>query len=162
MEDTRLTANFTLAELTKTSTGLTNMPPSKSEIYSNLLRTAKMLQSLRDWLGKPIIVNSGYRSPAVNKAVGGASNSSHMYGLAADIVVDGMTPYELCLAIKKADVEFDQVIQEPNWVHFQIAKQGDTAGYVFRYYYKDLQGKVHYPMGLTQDRAHYQSTEYGS
>lgn len=128
MEDTRLTPNFTLAELTKTSTGITNMPPSKSEIYSNLLRTAKMLQALRDWLGKPIIVNSGYRSPAVNKAVGGASNSSHMYGLAADIWVKGLSPVQLATYIDASDIAFDKLIVEPTWVHLQVAKDGESSG----------------------------------
>ena len=128
MEDTRLTANFTLAELTKTSTGIPNQPPSKSEIYSNLLRTAKMLQSLRDWLGKPIIVNSGYRSPAVNKAVGGASNSSHMYGLAADIWVKGLSPVQLAAYIDSSDIAFDKLIVEPTWVHLQVAREGEFSG----------------------------------
>jgi uncharacterized protein YcbK (DUF882 family) len=60
-------------------------------ILDNLYRLANRLQAVRDLLEKPILINSGYRNPAHNKAVGGASQSLHLSGMAADIVVPGMT-----------------------------------------------------------------------
>lgn len=76
--------NFTLKELTHTDTGLPNEIPS-FEVAFNLYDTACFLQNLRNLIGMPIVVTSGYRSEAVNKAVGGAKNSAHLRGGAADI-----------------------------------------------------------------------------
>ena len=76
--------NFTLKEMTKTCTGLPNEIPS-FEVAFNLYDTACFLQKLRNLIGMPIVVTSGYRSEAVNKAVGGAKNSAHLRGGAADI-----------------------------------------------------------------------------
>ena len=76
--------NFTLKEMTKTGTGLPNEIPS-FEVAFNLYDTACFLQKLRTLIGMPIVVTSGYRSEAVNKAVGGAKNSAHLRGGAADI-----------------------------------------------------------------------------
>lgn len=76
--------NFTLKEMTKTCTGLPNEIPS-FEVAFNLYDTACFLQNLRNLIGMPIVVTSGYRSEAVNKAVGGAKNSAHLRGGAADI-----------------------------------------------------------------------------
>ena len=76
--------NFTLKEMTKTDTGLPNEIPS-FEVAFNLYDTACFLQNLRNKIKMPIVVTSGYRSEAVNKAVGGAKNSAHLRGGAADI-----------------------------------------------------------------------------
>jgi len=79
----RLTANFTLAELTKTRHDLDNTP--SLQIVQNLqLLAEKVLQPLRDAVG-PVNVTSGYRSKLVNQAVNGARNSDHLYGYAADL-----------------------------------------------------------------------------
>ena len=84
----QLTKHFTLAELTNSSTaqrlGLSNTAPP--EIVPRLLRTAEMLERIRATLGVPVIVTSGYRAPAVNRAVGGVTSSDHIQGHAADIV----------------------------------------------------------------------------
>ena len=84
----QLTKHFTLAELTASgkarSLGLDNTPAP--ELVPRLLRTAEMLERIRATLGVPVIVTSGYRAPAVNKAVGGVTSSDHMQGHAADIV----------------------------------------------------------------------------
>ena len=84
----QLTNHFTLAELTNSSTaqrlGLSNAAPP--EIVPRLVRTAEMLERIRATLGVPVIVTSGYRAPAVNRAVGGVTSSDHMQGHAADIV----------------------------------------------------------------------------
>ena len=80
----RLSKNFTLAELTKTSVGLPNNP-SDVEIERLKILCEKVLQPLRDDFNAPIIINSGYRSQQVNKAVGGVPTSQHLKGESADI-----------------------------------------------------------------------------
>ena len=90
----KLTENFKLTEFTKSSTaqrlGLDNTPsPNIVRALTNLCQ--QVLQPLRDWYGKPIIVSSGYRSAMLNKAVGGVSNSQHMKGEAADLQVKNTT-----------------------------------------------------------------------
>ena len=87
----QLTKHFTLAELTASgkarSLGLDNTPAP--ELVPRLLRTAEMLERIRATLGVPVIVTSGYRAPAVNRAVGGVTSSDHIQGHAADIVAPG-------------------------------------------------------------------------
>ena len=87
----QLTQHFTLAELTASTTAqrlrLDNTPPP--ELVPRLVRTAEMLERIRATLGVPVIVTSGYRAPAVNRAVGGVTSSDHMQGHAADIVAPG-------------------------------------------------------------------------
>lgn len=89
-----LTQHFTLAELTAStkarSLGLDNTPPP--ELVPRLVRTAEMLERIRATLGFPVIVTSGYRSPAVNRAVGGVATSDHTQGHAADFVAPGFGP----------------------------------------------------------------------
>ena len=75
---------FTLNEMTRTDTGLPNNPQTWGQ-YSNLLRVANFLDGLRKWFGGPIVVTSGFRSPAVNERVGGSKTSAHLDGLAVDI-----------------------------------------------------------------------------
>lgn len=66
-----------------------------------------VLQNIRNQFGKPIIINSGYRTPEYNKKVGGATRSQHCYGTAADIVVDGVSPASVAAAAEKALKEMD-------------------------------------------------------
>lgn len=123
-----LAPNFTLDEMTTSQTaarlGLSNTPPAA--VVSELRRLATtVLQPLRDRLGRPVVVSSGYRSPAVNTAVGGALASAHMSGRAADITVPGMSPLEVCQAIRTLGVPFDQLIHEFRaWCHVAIAPPG--------------------------------------
>lgn len=83
----KLTQNFNLNEFA--SKDGADMPP---EVFKNVVLVAKNLQVLRDFVGQPIKVNSGYRSPAHNKSIGGASKSQHVKGKAADIVIKGHKP----------------------------------------------------------------------
>ena len=83
----KLTRNFNLNEFA--SKDGADMPP---EVFKNVALVAKNLQVLRDFVGQPIKVNSGYRSPAHNKSIGGASKSQHVKGKAADIVIKGHKP----------------------------------------------------------------------
>jgi len=70
------------------------------EVVKNLYELAKNLQVIRNFYNKSIKVNSGYRSPEHNKSVGGAKNSQHVLGKAADLVIEGITPRELANAIE--------------------------------------------------------------
>jgi len=119
----KLTENFTLEELTVSEVavrkGLDNTP-NASEI-ANLVRTAGLLEQVRKLLGKPILVNSGFRSKPVNDAVGSKDTSQHRIGCAADIRVPGMTPNEVVTAIIKAGIPYDQVIREfDSWTHISV------------------------------------------
>lgn len=115
---TQLSPNFSLAEMTVTSTGLANVPTG--QLLQNLTYTAQQMQKVRAILGnKPIQVNSAYRSDAVNRAVGGVTTSAHSFGFAVDFVCPAFgTPYEVCEALIKGGMKFDQLIHEKRrWVH---------------------------------------------
>ena len=114
---------FTIAELCKSDTadrlGIDNrLPKDLLPNVENLI--TEVLDPLREWYGKPITVNSGFRSPALNKAVGGSATSDHMQGRAADIT--GGSPAEnkkLFNLVQSLGIPFDQLIDEKNfaWVH---------------------------------------------
>lgn len=113
----QLTANFSLAELTVTGRNMPNVP-NEAEVASLRSLAERILQPLRDALGKPVRVNSAFRSEAVNRAVGGTATSQHRLGQAADIHVPGMTSVELAKKIVALGLPFDQVIEEfGSWVH---------------------------------------------
>lgn len=121
----QLTKNFSLAELTATNTGIDNTPPQ--DIINNLLYLAgKVLQPARERFGKPITVNSGYRSPAVNKRVGGAASSQHLTGQAADITTGSKTENVKLFAILEK-MDFDQLIDERDmsWIHVSYKPTGN-------------------------------------
>lgn len=116
----KLSEHFTLAELTVTQQRMDNTPSHQAT--DNLIRLCKMiLEPARAWLGnKPIIVTSGYRSPEVNRAVGGTMHSQHLIGQAADFIVPGMTPLAVCQSLKKSDIPYHQLIFEnfnTGWTH---------------------------------------------
>jgi hypothetical protein len=117
---THLSAHFTLAELTVTDTDEDNTPSSIA--LKRLATTARHMEAVRALLKKPIIVNSGYRSPALNKAVGGSPTSAHALGYAVDFVCsDFGDPMAICRAIAASDIAFDQLILERNlWVHISF------------------------------------------
>ncbi|WGS46059.1 D-Ala-D-Ala carboxypeptidase family metallohydrolase [Burkholderia sp. JSH-S8] len=125
---TSLTAHFTLEELSASDTarrrGIDNTP--SAAVAANLRRTAEALERVRDLLGaRPVIVTSGYRSSALNHAVGGVPNSAHLAGLAADFVCPRFgAPLDICRAISASSIEFDQLIQEGTWVHIGLAAVG--------------------------------------
>lgn len=119
-------ANFTLREFTRSNKAaelrINNTPPV--EVIPRLLATAHMLQRIRDRLGQPITITSGYRCPALNRAVGGVTSSDHQSGQAADIVAPGFgTPHALAAWIAPRVAEFGvgQLILEgvkgKQWVH---------------------------------------------
>lgn len=115
----QLTPHFSLAELTVTRTKLDNTP--SKEIVEVLRTTAFYMEKVRELLGNvAITVNSGYRSPDVNRAVGGTSNSSHTHGYAVDFTAYGHTPLTIANILSKSNLKFDQLIYEKTWVHISF------------------------------------------
>lgn len=117
---------FTIEELTRSTTatakGIDNTPTP--EIKANLERLVeKVLDRLREIYGKPITVNSGYRCPELNKAVGGSKTSDHMNGFSVDITASSKKENAILFQIIKDNFDFDQLIWEkgnseyPDWVH---------------------------------------------
>jgi hypothetical protein len=137
-----LSKNFTFEELTHTDhRELDNTPTEREkciidgkEVYvnavANLPRLAAFLEEVKTLLGgKPIMVNSGFRSEGVNNAVGSSNKSDHRRGCAADIRVPGMTPDEVVRAIIASNLGYAQVIREfDRWTHIAIpTNEGDVA-----------------------------------
>lgn len=116
-----LTNNFTLEELTHTDHRELDNTPNSDEI-ANLTRLALVLEQVKYTLGgKPIMVNSAFRSKAVNDAVGSKDTSQHRRGCAADIRVPSMTPDEVVRAVIAAGLPYDQIIREfDRWTHISI------------------------------------------
>jgi len=124
-----LSPNFTLEELTHTDHRNLENEPNETEL-TNLKRLAEFLEKVKALLGgKPIIVNSAFRSKAVNDSVGSSDRSQHRLGCAADIRVLGMTPNEVVSKIIESDIEYDQVIREfDRWTHVSIPNiEGNPA-----------------------------------
>jgi len=118
---TLLTEHFTLEELTHTDHRELDNTPSEYE-KANLVRLAVFLELVKKTLdGKPIMVNSAFRSEAVNTACGSKSTSQHRLGCAADLRVPGMTPDEVVKAIIGSDLQYDQIIREfDRWTHISV------------------------------------------
>ena len=119
----QITKHFTLDEMIASQTaarnGLDNMPGSVA--MGNLRRLCEVLELVREAIARPIIISSGYRSPEVNKLVGGSTNSQHRLGCAADIIVPGLTPEQAMNAIVAARLPYDQLIREYDaWVHYSV------------------------------------------
>jgi putative chitinase len=124
---TQLTEHFTLEELTHTDHREFSNEPNESET-ANLKRLAGFLEQIKALLGgKPIMVNSAFRSKAVNDAVGSKDSSQHRVGCAADLRVPGMTPDEVVKAIIGSGLPFDQVIREfDRWTHISVPNTPET------------------------------------
>lgn len=122
-----LSEHFTLEELTHSEVAerknLDNTPNALE--VSNLVRLAVLLEEVRSLLNKPILLNSGFRSKAVNDSVGSKDTSQHRIGCAADIRVPGMTPKQVVEAVIASDIGYDQIIEEfGSWTHISVP---DTA-----------------------------------
>lgn len=122
-----LTKHFTLQELTTTDHREFDNTPNASET-ANLTRLADFLEQVKEAVGgKPVMVNSAFRSAQVNAAVGSKETSQHRVGCAADIRVPGMTPDQVVKAIIAAKLPFDQLIREfDRWTHVSIANNLDS------------------------------------
>ena len=117
-----LTEHFSLEELTTTSHRQFDNTPNDAEL-ANLQKLAEFLEEVKALLdGKPIMINSAFRSKAVNDSVGSKDTSQHRTGSAADIRVPGMTPDAVVRALVASDLPFDQVIREFDaWTHISIS-----------------------------------------
>ena len=120
-----ISPHFTLNEMTVSQLaareGLDNNPPA--EARANLQLLCNSLEQVRALFGAPVIVSSGYRSPAVNQRIGGARTSQHLQGLAADFTVFGVSPREVVLRVSESAIPFDQLILEfDNWVHLAVSR----------------------------------------
>jgi zinc D-Ala-D-Ala carboxypeptidase len=126
-----LTPHFTLDELTVSETAERNgwdNTPTDQEL-ENLKRLSDMLEQIKVVLGgKPIMINSAFRSKKVNDAVGSRDTSQHRIGCAADIRVPGMTPDEVVRKVIASGIGFDQVIREfDRWTHISVPNSTDTS-----------------------------------
>ena len=115
-----MTPHFTLAELTHTDHRSLNNTPNPGEL-ANLQRLAEFLEVVKTTLGgKPVMINSAFRSKAVNDAVGSKDTSQHRLGLAADFRVPGMSPDAVVRALLA--LPYDQIIREYDaWTHISIS-----------------------------------------
>lgn len=125
----KLTEHFTLEELTASDIadrhGIDNTPTSPL-ILTNLKNLAEGLEHVRALLGRPIIVNSGYRSVVVNSLLKSKPSSQHTKGLAADIICPSFgTPKDIIKKIISSDINYDQVILEfDRWIHISFCEEG--------------------------------------
>jgi hypothetical protein len=150
MIDEKVTPSFWLSEFlesdTATRMGLDNSPDAESLRNLRLL-TIPGMQSVRDCLGQPIFISSGYRSPAVNKAVGGAASSQHQTGQAADFKCPNFgSPLTVARwIVAHQGVKWDQLIMEGQWCHISFSDH--PRGQVLTAHFGP--GGVTYTSGLT-------------
>jgi hypothetical protein len=133
----KLSENFSLPELLKSQTALRkgiDNKPANGDIITNLqILCEKVLQPVRNHFAKPVVINSGYRCPKLNKAVGSSSKSQHTKGEAADIEIPGVSNKELAEYIEE-NLPFDQLILEfyngvdpsSGWVHVSYVGDADN------------------------------------
>ena len=156
LDGSHLSPNFTLGEMTKSSSHpeVYNIP--SHEAIENLKRVCGWLEVLRERAaspgptaspgpskrrGEPIIINSGYRSPQLNRKIGGAANSNHLTGCAADIRTSGMEQAICYAAIlinyaKESQQDFDELLIERNrygaiWLHFAVRPRDNRRKVLF-------------------------------
>lgn len=121
----RLSPHFTLSEMTKTSHPELQDMPTNEQIGHLVYLCALVLEPLREKVGRPLVVNSGYRSKALNKKVGGVANSYHKEGLAADLRCKNVSEARVLLAHLKKIPDVDLAMLEragnATWVHVQTS-----------------------------------------
>lgn len=150
----QLTANFWKHEFERSSTaarhGINNTIPTS--LMPNIRETAERMQLIRSVLGnRAITVTSGYRSPKVNAKVNGSTTSAHMQGLACDFIVAGMSPFEVCLALRPhvKDLRIDQLILEyGQWTHVGLSNSV-ARQQIFSYVTNPVTGKTEKRDGIT-------------
>lgn len=123
----QLSKHFTLSELTRTNAPYENYPQVHERIALKQL-VDNVLQPLRDVYGKPIRVNSGYRSPVVNRYVKGAASSQHLKGQAADITAGSKEENKVLFELIAKHLPFDQLINEYDyqWIHVSYVALKDV------------------------------------
>lgn len=147
-----MSPNFSYQELTFSQEavrkGLRNDPSERQQ--ANLLRLCtSVLEPLRAAVGRPVVILSAFRSLAVNEAIGGAKHSEHIAGRAADVIVAGMSPLELCEFAVMMNLPFNQVIHEfGRWMHISIPELNFEPKREVLTARKDVNGKTFYLRGL--------------
>ena len=123
-----MTPHFTLAELTVTDHRTLDNTPD-ADALANLQRLAEFLEQVREVLGdRVVVINSAYRSAAVNAACGSRESSQHRLGCAADIRVPGMAPDAVVRAVMASGLAYDQLIREfDSWTHLSIPNLATAA-----------------------------------
>lgn len=132
MADVKLSNNFSLSEFTVSDTAkklkIDNTPTP--EVIENLrLLCQNLLQPLRNKYGKPMSINSGYRTPKLNEAVGGSSTSDHQYGKSADVKVED--PRKLMILLRDMGLAFDQAILYPSFLHLSYRQGGNRRQFLY-------------------------------
>ena len=137
----KLSEHFSLGEFTKSNSHpeVYNIPSHES--IANLKRLCQWLEVLRERAGTPIRINSGYRSPQLNRKIGGVANSNHLTGCAVDIRVSGMEQLIRYAAIlldyaEESHQDFDELLIEKNrygaiWLHFAVRPSGNRRKILF-------------------------------
>jgi len=123
----QLSEHFTLSEMVRSANalkyGIKNVPNAQ-QVENLKLLCINVLEPVRSLVGAPVFVSSGFRCRELNrhKSIGGARNSQHQTGRAADISVKGLTSVQLFEMIVKSDIQFDQIIEEfGDWVHISFS-----------------------------------------
>jgi zinc D-Ala-D-Ala carboxypeptidase len=130
-QQTTLSTNFSLSELTRTSSKLSNAPTSPIIISNLRALCLNVLEPIRKHFNKSITIHSGYRSPAVNNSIGGSKTSQHMSGEAVDFHISGYSVFEIAEWISTKEIDYDQLILEnfvpgiptSGWVHCSHSKK---------------------------------------
>ena len=135
--DIQLTTHFTLSEFIRSETaqakGIDNTP--SLEAVSNLQYLCQqVLEPLRVWIGKPVVINSGYRCAKLNQLVGGVSNSQHQTGQAVDIRLSDKATGQLYAEYILEHCRFDQLLFEHSskgtyWLHVSCCRKGNRQMY---------------------------------
>lgn len=144
-----ISAHFTLEEAIHSDVairlGINNEPPA--DILPNIIKQAAYMEQVRTLLGAPIIINSWYRSPELNKKIGGSKSSAHMKGLACDFVSPFGSPLKVAKHLLRAGLTgFDQLIYEGTWIHLGLADK--PRGQVMTA--KFTNGKPDYFLGIVE------------
>jgi hypothetical protein len=139
-----LSPHFTLSEFTRSDTankhGINNEPTELHELENMKALASRVLEPARQIIGRPLFITSGYRSPALNRIIGGARHSQHMLGEAADFVVKGVDMFDVALTLTALDtIPFDQLIFEnrykrvrvngnnwTQWIHISHRRMGEN------------------------------------
>lgn len=150
----QITLDFSLPEFTYSQYAERhniNNTPSHQELVNILNITAPKTQKIRDLLGKPMLITSGYRCYSLNRAVGGSPTSDHMSGLAIDFIAPKFgTPKEIAQFLQKhaQNLGINQLIYEGTWVHVGFAGVGQKPkGEILTAKFKN--GKAQYEQGIT-------------
>lgn len=142
MQKMRLTKHFDLHEATRSTKadelGITNTPTDVE--LATIHRTAVKMERVRELLGNPVVPSSWFRCEALNKAVRGSPTSQHKTGEAVDFRALGLTIAETIqiLLDNAAELQFDQLIKEPSWVHISFLTANESRNKKPRMQYLDL------------------------